>query len=42
MWKIALKLMRKSVRMLIASGIAILIGSMFMSATLLLQTALMT
>lgn len=35
MWKIALKLMRKSVRMLIASGIAILIGSMFMSATLL-------
>lgn len=35
MWKIALKLMRKSMRMLIASGIAILIGSMFMSATLL-------
>lgn len=35
MWKIALKLMRKSVRMLIASGIAILIGSVFMSATLL-------
>lgn len=35
MWKIALKLMRKSSRMLIASGIAILIGSMFMSATLL-------
>ena len=35
MWKIALKLMRKSVRMLIASGIAILIGSMFMSSTLL-------
>ena len=39
MWKIALKLMRKSVRMLIASGIAILIGSMFMSATLLFSNS---
>ena len=40
MWSITMQMMKKNVRMLIPAGIAILIGTAFIAATLLFSNAL--
>ncbi len=40
MWSITMQMMKKNVRMLIPAGIAVLIGTAFIAATLLFSNAL--